>query len=751
MVRRLIGTRIRRTVTTSGIAALFAAGLAVGGPAAAADDDGDISGIVTSSNGPEAGVWVIAETDDFDTTFRKIVVTNDEGRFVVPDLPPAPYEVWVRGYGLLDSTKRGALPGDEVHLTAEVASNPVEAAQVYPANYWYSLLEVPPASDFPGTGRDGNGINAAMRTQADWIARLKDGCQLCHQLGNKATREMPMLDLASFDSTLDAWNHRIQAGEPQAMVGMINGMGRARALGLYADWTDRIRSGEVPSVPPRPQGLERNVVLSMWEWSHPRGTVHDSVTTDKRNPTVNGGGPVYGVGPGAGLVVTDLNLTRSVRFDLPSREEPRGSTNTYTDSWIAPTTAAAAPVVPSPYWGNEPSRLPFSAHREAHNPMMDHKGRLWITSSIRSQEVPDWCLEGSDHPSAKYYPVQYHPGYSRNLSYYDPKSEKFVLIDTCFFTHHLQFADDDDDTLWLSGSTEAVGWLNTRLYDETGDERAAQGWCPTVIDTNGDGTITKPWNEPDRSGVVEIDPTKDTRIGSLDGRKRAYGIIPHPDGSVWISQRLQVPGRIIRVDIGDNPPETCVAEVYEPPYDPDGDPSTWGFGPRGIDVDRHGLIWTALSGSGHMASFDRSKCTVLNGPTATGQHCREGWTLYRSPGPRMKGVGGAANADYHYYNWVDQFDTLGLGENVPIATGSTSDALLALLPGTGEWVIMRVPYPLGFYAKGLDGRIDDPDAGWKGRGVWSSYNTMAMWHTEGGKGKLSEIIRFQIRPDPLAN
>ncbi len=740
----------RRALTMGGIASLLAAALAVvSGTAATAAED-DITGVVTSSNGPEAGVWVIAETDDFDTTFRKIVVTNDEGRFLVPDLPAGSYEVWARGYGLIDSVKRGARPGDDVDLRADVASNAVEAAQVYPANYWYSLLEVPPVSEFPGTGPEGNGINDGMRTQADWITQLKDGCQLCHQLGNKATRELGLLDLTTFDSTFDAWAHRLRVGEPGFMTGTINGMGGPRALGLYADWTDRIRSGEVPPAPPRPQGTERNVVLSMWEWSHQRGTVHDSVTTDKRNPTVNGGGPVYGVGPGAGLVVTDLNLNRSVRFDLTARDEPRGPFDTYSDSWVEPNDKTR-PTVPSPYWGYEATRLPFTAHREAHNPMMDHKGRLWVTQSIRSPEVPDWCLEGSDHPSAKYFPVQYRPNPSRNLSYYEPENERFVLIDTCFFTHHLQFADDANDTLWLSGSTETVSWLNTRLYDETGDEQAAQGWCPTVIDTNGDGTITKPWNEPSRSGAVEIDPTKDTRIGSLDGRQRAYGIIPHPDGSVWISQRLKVPGRIIRVDLGDNPPETCVAEVYEPPYDPNGDPSQWGFGPRGIDVDRNGLIWTALSGSGHMASFDRSKCPVLNGPTATGQHCAEGWTLYRSPGPRMKGVNGAANADYHYYNWVDQFNTLGLGENVPIATGSTSDSLLALMPETGEWVVMRVPYPLGFYSKGLDGRIDDPDAGWKGRGVWSSYNTMATWHMEGGKGKLSEIIRFQIRPDPLAN
>ena len=141
--------------------------------------------------------------------------------------------------------------------------------------------------------------------------------------------------------------------------------------------------------------------------------------------------------------------------------------------------------------------------------MLDDKGRLWITQAVRPNTLPEWC---ADHPSAQYYPIQ-HTAESRQLSYYDPEDEDFVLIDTCYFTHHLQFADDADDTLWLSGSTEAIGWLNTRLYDETGDERSAQGWCPTVIDTNGDGVITKPWNEPDSFGDVEIDPTRDTRVG----------------------------------------------------------------------------------------------------------------------------------------------------------------------------------------------------------------------------------------------
>ena len=175
-----------------------------------------------------------------------------------------------------------------------------------------------------------------------------------------------------------------------------------------------------------------------------------------------------------------------------------------------------------------------------------------------------------------------------------------------------------------------------------------------------------------------------------------------------------------------------------------------GSAPRGIDVDRNGVIWAALSGSSHMASFDRTKCAVTNGPEATGQHCPEGWTLYPVPGPQMKGVETPGSADFHYYSWVDQYNTLGLGANIPIADGSTSDSLLALDPETGEWVVLRVPYPMAFYSRGLDGRIDDPDAGWRGRGLWANYGSNYVWHTEGGKGTKSKIVHFQIRPDPLA-
>jgi hypothetical protein len=150
------------------------------------------------------------------------------------------------------------------------------------------------------------------------------------------------------------------------------------------------------------------------------------------------------------------------------------------------------------------------------------------------------------------------------------------------------------------------------------------------------------------------------------------------------------------------------------------------------------------------ASFDRRKCKgPLNGPTATGQHCPEGWTLYPFPASQLKGVTDSGSAEASYYDWVDQFDTFGLGKNTPIATGNGEDGLMALV--NGKWVVLRVPYPIGFFAKGLDGRIDDPKSGWKGKGLWSTYATRAVFHVEGGKGTSSKVLHFQLRPDPLAN
>jgi hypothetical protein len=210
---------------------------------------------------------------------------------------------------------------------------------------------------------------------------------------------------------------------------------------------------------------------------------------------------------------------------------------------------------------------------------------------------------------------------------------------------------------------------------------------------------------------------------------------------------LGFPGAIVRLSPGSNPPETALAEVYEPPF---GDPAAkvQGFSPRGGDVDRNGVMWVALA-SGHLASFDRRKCTApLNGPKATGRHCPEGWTLYQEPLPQFKGVTDPGSVEASYYTWVDQFDTLGLGRNIPINTGNAAEGLLVLREG--QWIVLRVPYPTGYYTKWLDGRIDDPKRGWKGRGLWSTISTRTPFHMETGKGTTSKVVKFQLRPDPLA-
>jgi len=135
----------------------------------------------------------------------------------------------------------------------------------------------------------------------------------------------------------------------------------------------------------------------------------------------------------------------------------------------------------------------------------------------------------------------------------------------------------------------------------------------------------------------------------------------------------------------------------------------------------------------------------------TASHWRSvpgGLDLLPVSGARLAGIGDNS-AEASYYTWVDQHNTLGLGPDVPISTGNENDALLALVDG--KWVVLRVPYPLSFYAKGLDGRIDDADAGWKGRGVWTTSGDRAPWLKEGGKGTVPIAFHFQFRPNPLAD
>jgi hypothetical protein len=704
----------------SAIAALIAACASqMGGEpsmdAAVRIDNDDIGGVVTSANGPEAGVWVIAETNDLPTRFAKMIVTDDQGRYVIPDLPKANYDIWVRGYGLVDSPKVKSAPGNILNLKAVVAPNEAAAAQYYPSIYWYSMMKIPDKSEFGGKGK----IPANI-TQNEYLNLMKsNGCANCHAIGNRAMRTLPdnvPFPLGKFANSHEAWFRRIQSGQGGHTMfrDAVKELGGA-SLPYLADWTDRIAKGELPHAKPsRPQGVERNIVVTTWDWLDDKHYLHDLIASDRRFPSVNAYGPVYGSTELSidVIPILDPKTNSAKNFPAPVRDAD------------TPIAMQEGPMQPSPYWGNE--RI-WTSKASNHNGMFDRKGRVWFAAAVRGPNNPAFCQKGSDHPSAKAFPVERS---NRHFSMLDPKTMKYTFVETCFNTHHLQF--DANDVLWAStggANSPVIGWLDMKIFDETGDAAKAQGWTPLILDTNGNGKRDE-YVEPNQP----VDPTKDKRIVA-----GFYAVMPNPaDGSVWGAVRT-FPGSIVRIAPGSKPSETALSEIYNVPLP--------GFGIRGADIDKQGVVWASLA-SGHLGSFDRRKCKgPLNGPKATGDHCPEGWSFYKYPGPGFEGIGDNS-AESSYYSWVDQHNTFGLGEDVPMSTGNLHNGLIALKDG--KMILLRVPYPLGFYAKGFDGRIDDPKVGWKGRGLWSSSGDRTPWLMENGKGSKPLAVHFQLRPDPLA-
>jgi hypothetical protein len=707
------------TAAAIGIAAMAVAVAAPAGAQQAAVqlDQDDIGGVVTGPSGPEAGVWVIAETTELPTKYAKIVVTDDQGRYVIPDLPTANYQVWVRGYGLVDSPKVRAKPGQQLNLAAVPAPDERAAAQYYPAIYWYAMMKMPPEKDFGGSTEIPKNI-----TRETWRQRMGNvDCIGCHQLGQESTRTIPA-QFGEFKTGAEAWMRRISSGQTgEFMVNRLAGQLGGVPFKYFGEWTDRVAKGELPkSKPPRPQGVERNVVVTSWEWGTEKTFIHDLVSSDRRYPTVNAYGPLYGSNEYSSddMPILDPKTHKVTFFRMPVADPSAP------ESFGPPFHASAMPkpTMPSAYWGDEKI---WSQHANNHNGMFDKSGRVWFAAAVRGFDNPAFCKKGSDHPSAKVFPLEQS---GRQVAMLDPKTMKYSFIDTCFGTHHPQFGYDADDTLWLSGTGPVAGWVNTKVWDETGDAAKAQGWAPFVLDTNGNGKVDE-WTEPGQAAQAD----KDMRIAGSG----PYAVMPHPtDGSVWYTLNIFVgtPG-FLRFD-----PKTKLSEFYAIPKE--------GIGVRGGDIDKNGVVWGSGS-NGTLISFDRRKCKgPLNGPTATGNHCPEGFASYKYPGPAFEGLeNGSAEASY--YTWVDQHNTVGLGENVPISTANLNDGFAALKDE--QMVMLRIPYPLSFFAKGLDGRIDDPKAGWKGRGLWSTNGDRTPWLKEGGKGSKPRAVHIQVRPDPLAH
>ena len=471
-------------LSIAALVAAFAAVVAVAASrveVAAAENTSFISGVVTSSNGPEAGVWVIAETTDFPAKLRKIVVTDDQGRFMLPELPPAQFDLWVRGYGLTDSKPVGIKAGQQnVKLAAVVARTPQEAAQSYPSNYWLSLIDLPAPGEFPGTGPQGNGIAPGMSDQAEWINNIK-GCTRCHQVGSLPTRTIP--DLDKFPSAEAAWDHRVERGQRGSLDELVHDRLRPPARPEDVRRLDQRHQGgrgaAGPAASDRHRAQHRHHDVELGRQRRVRARRDRDRQAEPARESERAGlrrrhrqrQPAH-CRSGEPLV-RDAEGFRRARIrrrcprSSPAASSSRIATSERSRCWVDPA--------------------------NPHNPMMDQIGRVWMTSQIRNRQNPAYC-SGAGNKFARVLPDGdlVAPG----VGYYDPKTKEFTLIDTCFSTHHLQFAEDDNNTLYFSGDRLAFGWIDTKKYDATKDEQASQGWCPTVLDTNGDGKITKPWNEP---------------------------------------------------------------------------------------------------------------------------------------------------------------------------------------------------------------------------------------------------------------
>ena len=401
---------------------------------------------------------------------------------MIPDLPTANYEVWVRGYGLVDSPRLRAKPGQNLDLSAVPAPSEVAAAHYYPAIYWFVMMKLPPQKDFGGSTDIPKNI-----TFDTWRKQMNNvDCIGCHQIGQEATRTVPA-QFGKFKSGEDAWIRRISSGQAgEMMTNRLAGQFGGVPYKYLGDWTDRVANGELPkNKPARPAGLERNLVVTTWDWSAPDKYMHDLVSTDRRNPTVNGNGLLYG----SPEYSTDNSplldpKTNEVSFFKMPVADPGMPVS------LGPGHAGAVkPAAPSAYWGD---RSLWDTRANNHNSMYGADGRVWLAATVRGMDNPAWCKKGSDNESAKVFPIDKSP---RQAAVLNLKTKEYQFIDTCFGTHHPQFGYDADNTLWMSGTGPVAGWINTKVWDESHDAQKAVGWFPFVADTTGNGKLDE-FTEP---------------------------------------------------------------------------------------------------------------------------------------------------------------------------------------------------------------------------------------------------------------
>jgi hypothetical protein len=323
----------------------------------------------------------------------------------------------------------------------------------------------------------------------------------------------------------------VQSGQAgQLMFGQLTGLGDV-AFANYGDWTARIAKGELPfAKPPRPQGVERNIVVTLRDWMNEKQYLHDLIASDRRFPTVNAYGPLIGSPEYSSDTLPLLDPVKNVAttFVAPVRD-------TSMPLSLGPGHAAGLDALqPSPYWDNE--RI-WETRANNHNSMFGRDGRVWLAASVRARRT---------RRSARRARIIRRPRRSRwTAPSVTSRCSTSRRRSTASWTRAFRRITCSSDTTRTRRCGRAVavrssGWVNTKMFDKTGDAAQSQGWTALVLDTNGNGKRDA-YVEPDE----KPDPTKDTRINSP-----FYAVMPSPaDGSIW-GATMGVPGAVVRIAPG---------------------------------------------------------------------------------------------------------------------------------------------------------------------------------------------------------
>ena len=297
-------------------------------------------------------------------------------------------------------------------------------------------------------------------------------CVGCHQLGQEATRTIPA-QFGKFKSGEDAWIRRISSGQSgEMMTNRIAGQCGGVPYKYFGDWTDRVAKGELPkNKPPRPTGVERNLVVTTWDWSTPDKYMHDLISIGSAQSDGQRQRPAVRL---AGIFDRQQPDPRSEDQHGVVLQDAGGRSGHAGIAWARATPARVKPTAPSAYWGD---RQLWDTRANNHNAMFGKDGRVWLAATVRGMDNPAWCKKGSDNQYAKVFPIDKSP---RQAAVLDLKTKEYKFIDTCFGTHHPQFGYDADNTLWMSGTGPVAGWINTKVWDETHDAQKATGWFPFV-------------------------------------------------------------------------------------------------------------------------------------------------------------------------------------------------------------------------------------------------------------------------------